>query len=103
LIDALVRSRAIEIRSVLAEDAAEVRFAHDHYMIEAFTPDTPQQAFVDRVGLWCSDRCPEHLNPGSYGNGRELWAVFCIVVPNQIPWRFPKRCRFPQLLGDPCI
>ncbi len=51
LVDALVRSRPIEIPHVLAEDTPQVRFAEDQYMVEAFTPDAPQQAFADRVLL----------------------------------------------------
>ncbi len=51
LVDALARSRPIEIPHVLVEDTTQVRFAEDQHMVEAFTPDAPQQAFADRVLL----------------------------------------------------
>ncbi len=49
LVDTLVRARPVEKLHVLVEDTPQVRFAHDQYMVEAFTPNTPQQAFADRV------------------------------------------------------
>ncbi len=42
LVDALVRTRTIEIQHVLLEDMAQVRFAHEQDVIEAFTPHAPQ-------------------------------------------------------------
>ncbi len=41
LVDALMRSRLVEILHVLVEDPPQVRDAEDHHMVEAFTPDAP--------------------------------------------------------------
>ncbi len=63
LVDALVRSQPIEIPHVLVEDTTQVCFAEDQHMVEAFTPNVPQQSLADGIRVGCPDRHVQHLDP----------------------------------------
>ncbi len=65
LLNALMRSRLVEVDDILFEHPAEVGFAQNEDVIQAFTAHAPQQPFADRVRARCLDRRSQHLNPRS--------------------------------------
>ena len=72
LVDALVRSYTIEKAHVLDEDTTQMGFTHDQQVIEAFTADTPQESFADRVCPWCPDWRSEHRDPAACRHSIEV-------------------------------
>jgi hypothetical protein len=86
LVDALMRSRAIEIPHVLFMEASQMGFAYDQHVIAALAAHAPQQSFTNRVRVWCLDRRSEHLEPGSDRDGLAVRAIFRIwLVPLSTP------------------
>ena len=73
-------SCAIEVEGRLAENAAEVPFAQDEDVIEAFPPHTPQQLLTELVGLRGFDWRAEHFKAGSGCDGLEAGTVLRIVI-----------------------
>jgi hypothetical protein len=79
-----MRARSIEVRHILLEHPAEVGFAHDQEVIEALAAQAPQQAFADRIRLWCPDWCPDHLDPTSHRDGFEVRTVLAVIIADQV-------------------
>ncbi len=103
LLNALMRSRLVEVDDILFEHPAEVGFAQNEDVIQAFAAHAPQQPFADRVRARCLDRRSQHLNPRSDRDGIEMRTVFGVVVTNQVLGCFPEGCRLAQLLGNPFV
>ena len=75
LLDALMRPRLVEVGDVLLENTAQVLLAQEQDVIEALTAHAPEEAFADRIRTRCLDRCAQHLDPGSRGDGSEVRTV----------------------------
>ena len=82
-------------------------FADNQEMIEAFTTNTAEQPLAHGVRAWClhpkGTRRSEYLNPGACGNSVEACTLLRIIIANEVRGRLPKRGRFPELVGDPCV
>ena len=96
-------SPAIEVFHILLEDTPQVHFAHNQHVVQAFTPNTPQQSFADGIRSWRLDRCSQHLDPATQGDSPEVRTIFRIVITNQILWRELERRRLTELLRYPFI
>ncbi len=46
---ALMRSCLVEVHHIGIEDALELPLMQDQYVVQAFLPDTPQEALTDRI------------------------------------------------------
>ncbi len=55
-------------------------FAQDDEVIQAFAPETAQEAFADRVGLRCTVGDAEYLDACAGCNVSERCPIFAIVV-----------------------
>ena len=91
----LVGSRVVEVYPVFFHHAMQMSIAQDQYVVQAFPPYATQKSLTDRIRLGRSVRRPEQLDACPYSYPGEVSAILAVIVPDQIPWSIPKRCRFP--------
>jgi len=58
----LVRPSVVKVRDIVGHHSVQVALIENEHMVQAFPPDTPDEAFHDGVGARCPHGCPEHLN-----------------------------------------
>ncbi len=91
----------IKIVDVFAHQSLQVTLTENDDVIQAFAPNTTDEALADGVGFWRTHRCFENINMA--GNKREVGAELIIIVTDQKPWAFLKRRGIASLLSDPRI
>jgi hypothetical protein len=62
LLDPLMWPCPIEIRNIGLQDTIQLLLVQDQHVIQAFSSDTSQESFTDRIGSWCS--VFRHHHPG---------------------------------------
>src|SRR5258706_11751843 len=92
LLDALMRSCVVEVRSIPIEYALELLLAEDQQMVEAFLSHTPHEAFADGIGTRCMIGGFQNLNRTRCRHSSKAGPKFAIVITKQIRWRLPIRC-----------
>ena len=80
----------------------------DQQVVEAFLPNTPQEAFADRIGSWGMIRRFENLDGTRCRHASKTWSKFAIVITYQIlrclsKWGgFSEVLRYPEIGGRSC-
>jgi hypothetical protein len=103
LSDPLMRSCLVEVRHIGIEDPLELLLIQDEQMIKAFTPDTAQKAFTDRIGPWRVVGRFQDLDATGLGNPSEAYPKLAIVITDEILRTDTKSGGLPQLLRSPGI
>ena len=96
LSDPLMRSCLVKVGDIRIEDVLELLLMQDEQMVEALTPDTPQEAFTDGIGTWTVIRDCEHLNVTRLRNPREGHPKLGIIILDEILWPHTKGSGFPK-------
>ena len=71
----------------------------DQYVIQTLASHAADEPLTDRIGLWRSYRCPQHLYPPAPCHTLEALPVLPVVVPEQESGLLFIRCRFSHLLS----
>ena len=73
----------------------QLLLTEDQYVvIQALSPNTPQEAFADRIGSWRMIRRFENLDGTRGRHTSETGAKFTIIITNEILWCLPIRRGF---------
>ncbi len=94
-------SGRIEIRHIGFDHPLQLLLVEYQHVIQTLTSDTPQEAFTDRIRFGCTYRRAHNVNAA--GSPRERSTVLAVVVTDQETRARVERCRFPELLGNPCV
>ena len=100
---ALMRSCLVEVHHIGIEDALELPLMQDQYVVQAFLPDTPQEALTDRIGSGSMNRRFEHLNRTGGRHTSKARPKFAIVITDQIFRCLSIGGGFSKLLCHPGI
>ncbi len=98
-VDALMRTRVIEVTNVRGDLASQMAFTHDHDVIQQFSPDAANEALAHCIRFGHSKRCLDHLDAGSGCHTFEAVAILAIIVADEKTRSFTKRRGFAKLLG----
>jgi len=91
-----VRARAVVASGISGQDAAKVRLADDHDMVEALPPDRADQSFDVAVLPWRARRGRSVADAHGLESPRDDGAVGCIAITDKV-----SRCFIPrECLGD---
>ena len=94
---------SVEVLHIGIQDSLELLFLKNQQMVQAFLPDTPQEALADRISSWRVMRRCEKLDTTCRGNSSKARPKFVIVIMYQILWRLSIGGGFSQLLCHPGI
>jgi len=88
--------RAVVVSGISGQDAAKVRLADDHDMVEAFPPDRADQPLDMAVLPWRARRGWSVADAHGLESPRDDGAVGCIAITDEV-----SRCFIPrECLGD---
>ena len=80
LLNTLMRSCLIEVRSIQIEYALELLLAEDQQVVKAFLSHTPQEAFADCIGTGCMIGGCKNLNSTRCRHTSKAGPKFAIVI-----------------------
>ena len=103
LLVALMWSCPIEILNVSKQDTMQLLLTDDQYVIQALSPNTPQETLTDRVGSWRMIGSFEHLETACSCNTSETGSKLAIIIANEILGDLSIRSRLPQWLCGPRV
>jgi|GEM_PF-7113657 len=67
-VDALVRTRVVEVAGVFLHDAIQVTFAQYDEVIQTFTLETAQETLADSISLRRAIGSAQYINAGPESN-----------------------------------
>ncbi len=79
--NSLMGTDVIKIVDVFAHQSLQVTLTENDDVIQAFAPNTTDEALTNGVGFWRTHRCFENINMA--GNKREVGAELIIIIPDQ--------------------
>jgi len=98
-----MESCSVEVHDIRIQDLLELLFLKNQQMVQAFLPDTPQEALADRIGSWRVIGSFEQLDATGRRHSAETGSILAVVITDQILGCLPIGCGFSQLLGHPGI
>jgi hypothetical protein len=84
LAESLMRTRVVEVGYVFHHQLQQVPFTQDQAMIRAFSPQAPQEALDNRVGLRRRNRGPQDAAPHALCNTVKLNTLLGVIIADEI-------------------
>jgi len=78
-----VWSWSVEVLDVFLDHTMKLPVPDNQQVIEAFSPQAPQEPFADRVGLWGTVGRPQDFNGACLCDSCEIVAVLAVPVADQ--------------------
>jgi hypothetical protein len=98
-----MRPGMVKGEDIRVEYPLKLLLLQDEQMIEALTPDTPEEPLTDGIGARGGIRSCKNLDPTRLRNTGEVRPKLAIVITDEVLRSFAKGGGFPQLLCSPSV